>query len=476
MKIILFFACFAGLLFFVSCSDPEKAEKPGQDNSHDIKDLPRILESGVIRVVTNYNSTSYFIYRGTPMGYQFELLQEFANHIGIKLELTVNNNLQENFNDLKAGRVDIIAGSLAVTKDSETFVAFTEPHSYTRQVLVQRSFPRGGERVDLNMRESALIRNQLDLAGRTVYVQKGSAYVQRLRNLSNEIGDTIHVVEIPNYDVEQLIELVAKGEIPLTVCNENLARVNLNFFPNIDIETPISFLQQQAWAVNKNAPELLKAINKWMVTFKNTNRYQRIYNRYFHNSRSAHLVNTKFHSTKGGRISVFDDLIREESKRHEMDWRLIASIIYQESRFMPDAESWAGAMGLMQLMPATAERFGVADVFSPRDNIRGGLELLTWLDEQFLTKIADPDERIKFVLASYNVGFGHVLDAIRLAEKHGRNPLVWTGNVDYFILNKSRPIYYNDPVVKFGFCRGEEPYYYVKEVLERFAHYKNVIR
>lgn len=213
-----------------------------------------------------------------------------------------------------------------------------------------------------------------------------------------------------------------------------------------------------------------------MVSFTQTPRYQRIYQKYFLNKRSIHLVDAGFHSIKGGQVSVYDELIKEESQRFDMDWRLIASIIYQESRFIPDAESWAGALGLMQLMPETAERFGVQSITSPRDNIRGGMQLLQWLDERLALRVEDSNERLKFVLAAYNVGIGHVLDAMKLAEKYGMNPTIWNDNVDFFLLHKSDPKYYNDPVVEFGYCRGEEPYQYVREILERYDHYKNVMR
>jgi membrane-bound lytic murein transglycosylase F len=451
-------------------------EKRTQDvNVMEIPDLPKILESGKIRVVTNYNSTNYFVYKGQPMGYQFEMLQEFANFMDVKLEVTVSNDLQENFDALQNGQLDIIASSLAVTRETENHVAFTEPHSFSRQVLVQQAYTPD-QKGDMNIEFNSLVRNQLDLAGKSIYVQKGSAFVQRLRNLADEIGDSIHIVEIPDYEVEQLIELVAEGEIPYTVCDESLAKVNLNFYPNLDVSTAISFPQKQAWAVNRNAPELLNAVNNWMVGFTKTARYRRIYQKYFLNKRSIHLVDAGFHSIKGGQVSIYDDLIREESEMYEWDWRLVASIIYQESRFIPDAESWAGALGLMQLMPQTADRFGVEAITSPRENIRGGMQLLKWLDGRMALRIEDPEERLKFVLASYNVGIGHVLDAMRLAEKNGKDAKKWDDNVDYYVLNKSNPKYYNDPVVEFGYCRGEEPYHYVREILERYEHYKNVMR
>lgn len=463
------------ILVFTGACNSGGQKKGGKEAAQKVPDLEEILTAGKIRVVTNYNSTNYFVYKGQPMGYQFELLQEFATFIGVKLEVTVNNDLQTNFEALQNGLVDIIASNLPVMRESEDYIAYTAPHSFSRQVLVQQAYS-SDQKGSNNIQYNTLIRNQLDLAGKSIYVQKGSAYVQRLRNLANEIGDSIHIVEIPDYEVEQLVELVAAGEIPYTVCDENLAIVNLNFYPNLDVETPVSFPQKQAWAVNKNAPELLNAINNWMVSFTQTPRYQRIYQKYFLNKRSIHLVDAGFHSIKGGQVSVYDELIKEESQRFDMDWRLIASIIYQESRFIPDAESWAGALGLMQLMPETAERFGVQSITSPRDNIRGGMQLLQWLDERLALRVEDSNERLKFVLAAYNVGIGHVLDAMKLAEKYGMNPTIWNDNVDFFLLHKSDPKYYNDPVVEFGYCRGEEPYQYVREILERYDHYKNVMR
>ncbi|HHT99725.1 transglycosylase SLT domain-containing protein [Xiashengella succiniciproducens] len=463
------------ILVFTGACNSGGQKKGGKEAAQKVPDLEEILTAGKIRVVTNYNSTNYFVYKGQPMGYQFELLQEFATFIGVKLEVTVNNDLQTNFEALQNGLIDIIASNLPVMRESEDYIAYTAPHSFSRQVLVQQAYS-SDQKGSNNIQYNTLIRNQLDLAGKSIYVQKGSAYVQRLRNLANEIGDSIHIVEIPDYEVEQLVELVAAGEIPYTVCDENLAIVNLNFYPNLDVETPVSFPQKQAWAVNKNAPELLNAINNWMVSFTQTPRYQRIYQKYFLNKRSIHLVDAGFHSIKGGQVSVYDELIKEESQRFDMDWRLIASIIYQESRFIPDAESWAGALGLMQLMPETAERFGVQSITSPRDNIRGGMQLLQWLDERLALRVEDSNERLKFVLAAYNVGIGHVLDAMKLAEKYGMNPTIWNDNVDFFLLHKSDPKYYNDPVVEFGYCRGEEPYQYVREILERYDHYKNVMR
>ena len=306
-KCYLKFFSFLILIFFIGCNQSANQNHNKKTATENINDLPEILKSGKIRVVTTYNSTNYFVYKGQPMGFQFELLQDFATFMGVKLEVAVNNSFEENFEALRNGEIDIIASNMAVTREREEYVVFTEPYALSRQVLVQQAFEskdnnaKSGNKIFNN-----IIRNQLDLAGKSIYVQKGSAFAQRLRNLSNEIGDSINVVEIPDYEVEQLIALVAEGEIPYTVCDENLARVNKNFFPNIDVETAISFPQKQAWAVNKEAPELLNAINNWMIGHKKTAGYNRNFKKYFLDERSGHIVNSGFHSIKGGQVSVYE--------------------------------------------------------------------------------------------------------------------------------------------------------------------------
>lgn len=469
VKIIVF------CLLVLSACKPSVQNKQADEVEEEVPfDLDAIRKRGKLVVVTDYNSTNYFIYKGRPMGYQLEMLNELCDNIGIKLEVVVSNDVQRNIRDLKTGNVDLIAQNLTVTRERSKSIQFTEPHTYSRQVLVQR-IKNKDKSSNKNIPFTKLIRNQLELAGKTIYVQKGSSYVTRLNNLSDEIGDSINVVEIPDYETEQLIDLVAEGEILYTICDEILARVNKNYYNNIDIETPISFPQKIAWGVRKTSPDLLQVVNNWLVRFRKTGRYNLIYKKYFLNRRSTHIVDSGYNSLKGGLVSKYDDIIKKECKNIDWDWKLIAALIYQESRFLPEIKSWAGAQGLMQLMPETAKHFGVADVNSPQENIRGGIQLLKWLDKRMALRIDDPEERLKFVLASYNVGIGHVLDAMRLADKNGKNSKVWIDNVDFYLLNKSKPAYFNDPVVEFGYCRGEEPYLYVSEILERYEHYKNLM-
>ncbi len=441
----------------------------------EVGDLQQILDRGVLRASTNYNSTNYFVYRGEPMGFHLELLQLFARQLGVQLELFISNDLDEHFACLTAVEdpCDLIAQDLTVTHSRSRFLQFTVPHSQTRQVLVQRK-PERWYQMHPNELESHMLRNQLDLAGQTIHVQRNSAFVPRLKSLMEEIGDTIFIMERPE-DTEQLIEMVANGEISFTVSDENLARLNQHYYSMIDVRTPVSFMQNLSWAVRPGAMELLDTLNMWLSDFRRTRQYALLYNKYYHNPRSVYIAKSALHSLGGGQISVFDEYFRQYAGIVGWDWRLIASLSYQESRFDPTAVSWAGAFGIMQLMPSTAEQFSVEPDSPVPEHIRAGVNYLRWLDRTLSAHIEDDEERVKFVLASYNVGIGHVLDARRLAEKYGRDPNIWREHVDYFVRNKSKPKYYLDPVVRYGYARGQEPYNYVKEILERYGHYRNVL-
>lgn len=440
------------------------------------RDLSKIIAKGKITALTDNSSTSFFIYKGEPMGYEYELLKKFADHLGVELEVKITEDLDDILNQLNRGEGDIVAANLTVTKERTDVVNFTEHHMITKQVLVQRIPDELIYRSNSEISQH-VIRNPLDLVDKEIYVRRGSSFYKRLENLSDEIGGNIEIIETPgDYETEQLIKMVSEGDIPFTVADENVAMNNKTYYPNIDINTAISFPQKIAWAVRQNSPNLLSAINLWVKAMRGNSEYAYIYNKYFKSQKDQlERVRGNYSSLAGNTISPYDIIIRNRSKLLGWDWRLLAAQIHQESRFNSNAVSWAGATGLMQLMPNTARQFGVTDVQNPNENIKGGTLFIAWLDKYWGERIIDKNERIKFVLASYNAGLGHVIDARNLAEKYGKNPDLWDYNVEDFLRLKSKAKYYNDEVAKYGYCRGEEPYNYVREILNRYEYYKTVI-
>lgn len=462
--IILYVIIFS----FISCRNNKSKTENNDDNL-----LREIKKRGTLIVTTNYNSVDYFIYKGLPMGFQLEMLQAFSKHLGVKLQFIITNDLASNISLLATERCDIIAHNITITRDRRKLINFTTPITQTRQVLVQRNPYKSS---DSTLKKTLLIRNILNLAGKTIHVQKNSVHYDRLLNIQNEIGDSIHIVIVDTLETEQLMELVANGSIDYTVADENFAQVNKSYYKTLDIQTPLSFQQNLAWAVRKESDSLLIAVNNWIREFKQTKDYQNIYDKYYRNPRSVKIVQSEFYSIKGGKISKYDKEIKQYSRLIDWDWRLLASLIYQESQFHPELTGWSGAFGIMQMMPETARKFGITGKSSVAAQIKAGVRLKMAIDKFLPKEIENPDERIKFILASYNAGVYHVIDARNLARKYGKNPNIWTDNVDIYMRLKSKPKYYNDAVVKYGYSRGYETYQFVIQILERYMHYKNIIK
>lgn len=434
-----------------------------------LRDLETIQKEGRLRVVINYNPTSYYVYRGKPMGYKYELLKELARELHVELDLFISGDLENTFTGLETGRYDLAARNLTITGERSERVDFTVPIDQTRQMLVQRKPDPASKN------NAPLIQNVLELANKQVIVQKNSVFFNRLKNLQEEIGQPIHVLEDSTSTMVQLAGKVSNGEIYLTVCDENMANIYLQMYPNLDISLPVSFRQNIAWAVRKDAVHLKKYIDSWLTEFKGTHRFKVIHDRYYKRKQNFYAGGPDDWQITGKSISGFDTIIRRESMAQGWDWRLISAIIHQESKFDPDAVSYAGAIGLMQLMPETAKSFGIVDVHDPEQNIRAGVQLLTWLNKQFSTEIADEKERLKFVLGSYNVGLGHIRDAQRLTGKYEKNPSSWN-DVATYLKYKSEEKYYSDEVVRWGYCNGREPYEFVRLVLSDYERLTASVR
>lgn len=447
-------------------------KKAGKERELKLKhDLPQILDDGVLKVITSYSGTSYFLYKGQPMGYEYDLLKRFARHLGVELNIIVSNNLDTMFYQLGEGNVDLIAHGLTITNERKKKVTFSDYLYLTHQVLVQRK-PENYRKMKWSEVQASLVHDAIELIGDTVSVSANTSYFSRLANLSEEIGGEIHIDTLPgDLSTDKIIEMVANGEIKYTVADNNIASINASYYPELDIRVPISFSQRMAWALRPQSKELEKVLNEWINEMKDGVEYYVIYNKYFKNERDfRRRENSDFYSLNNNRVSAYDELIQASADTLGWDWRLMAAMVFQESKFNPELESWAGARGLMQLMPGTAERFGVKDRTDPVQSMDAATKILELLWGRF-EEIPDSVQRIKFTMAAYNCGYGHVEDARNLAKLDKLDPDTWDKNVEESILKLSYPENYNKSVVKYGYVRGVEPYTYVKEVFARYENY-----
>lgn len=424
-------------------------------------DFPQLKEKGEITAATLYSSTTYFLYRMQPMGYEYELIHDFARAHGLKLTVKVAESRLSLIEMLRSGEADIVACPIVFSRELRQEVIYCGREALSTQVLVQPA-RKGVE----------LLTDVTQLIGKDVYVKAGSPYHDRLRNLDRELGGGIRIHEAGDCVAgEDLIEMVSTGRILYTVSDDRVAQLNKTYYWNIDVSLEISFSQRSSWVVRKDTPLLAEAINRWASDRGGDYSYKASTKRYFEMSKKMLELSTP--EIKQGNISPYDSIFRKYARNLGWDWKLLASLAYQESHFKNTEISWAGAQGIMGIMPQTAQtlKIPLRELTIPDVNICAGVEVLR-LFRQGLSQIADTAELVKFTLAAYNAGIGHIHDARRLAEKYGKDPSVWDGHVAEFILLKREPAYYNDPVCRYGYLRGSETFNYVREILGRYEYYK----
>lgn len=438
-----------------------------------LTDFGRLKERGALVAVTNCAAINYNMNGAFPSGFEYELLNGFCIANDLKLELMLNDNLDSCLMLLDSCKVDVVAIGIGSSKELKKRYLFTDPIMLQRSVLVQRLPKNWSNMSTANEVENQLLRSPIDLAQKTIHLPKGSHEVMLLKHLSEEIGDTIYTIECDTLNSVDMVKAVAEGRIDYTAVQEHVAKMASNGLGGLDTKLVISVDLPLGWVLRKQNADssLLLAFNSWIAGMEQKD-INRVLAKYVN---KGNVFSSDQNNRKAGQISAYDDIIKNTAKTIGWDWRLLASLICQESHFVADQESEKGAYGLMQLMPVVMERYGIDYDSSPEEQLIAAGKLICHLDDCLENCVTDSVERIKFVLAAYNAGLGHVYDAQRLAEKYGSRSDVWDNNVDYFILNKSKEKYYNDTCCHNGYLRGSETYRFVEEVLDRYNHYKALI-
>ena len=432
----------------------------GKSQSQEQHQLPDTLTVGTL-----YSPTGFFILKGDTMGYDYDRICDFARSHGIALHIKVARSMPALLEMLKKRQVDVLACEIPVTAEYKSQVLHCGAVNETYQVLVQHS-------------GKGMIYDVTQLIGQDVFVEKGSKYESRLRNLDNEVGGgiNIHTVEGEAALPTELIQRVSRREIGYTIVDSDIAQMNLTYYDSINIGLRVGFAQQASWAVDRRDAWLADSINVWAASVNAQEYSKQALKHYFEMNRGPKPDSVKVDTlavTPPGGISPYDNVFKQYAQELGWDWRLLAAIAFSESGFDPNATSWMGARGLMQVMPKTARSFGVKeeDLSNPEVSVRVASKILKELDGIMRSRTGAGD-RIKFVLAAYNAGSGHVTDAIALARKYELNPRVWSENVEQAMLWKMDPEYYNDSVCSNGYCRGTEPVDYVVKVLNCYDNYK----
>ncbi|NJN51307.1 MAG: transporter substrate-binding domain-containing protein [Gammaproteobacteria bacterium] len=426
----------------------------GERQRHDAQDLAGIRSRGRLRMLTIDGPTTYYLWRGELMGFDYELLKRFARANQLELEVVLARSADQLIPWLLTGRGDVVAASATITPLREQQgVRFTRPYLKVDEVLVS------------NRKDAAVVALS-ELAGRTVTVNPISVHLATLEALAKDQGIAIEIARSGSQS-DDLIEAVAAGEIELTVADSHLATLESQFRPELRLGPTLEEGAGVGWMVRAEHSELLAALNDFIRREYRGDAYGALYSKYFRNERRMRVWRED--RVDGDQLSPYDSIVKPIAARHQFDWRLIVAQMYEESEFDPAVRSPAGAQGLMQIVPRTAQELGLAPsaLLEPAAGIEAGVRYLAWVRDRFPESLPVAD-RMWFALAGYNAGAGHVHDA-DLSRRQGWDADRWFGSVERAMLLLGKREYARK--ARHGYVRGSEPVSYVAAIRRRYQAY-----
>lgn len=435
------------------------------------RDYKEIKESGVIRMITRYSSSTYFLQQGVERGFEYELVKKFAEEHNLTLEVVIIQGNDNPYDMLNSGEGDLIAANYAVTPERQRYVSFTRPYNIVDQVVAySKKLDHHPQSID-------------DLSGMTISVRRNSSYYHQLRELRREGHDLQINLVSDEMDTETLLYNVAQGEYDATVADDNILRASQRYMNELMQGPRIAKNDTIAWAVRKNSNGLREKLDKFLYKHfrprgpgqnpKRSALLNILRRRYFGQTEqfaSYFESDRMMQTTSSGILSPYDALIQSIADSAGVDWKMVTSVIAQESKFNPNSRSWAGAIGLMQILPRFSEVQDRTQLYDPETNIREGVRIL----KEHLDHYAymDTTNQWSFALAAYNAGQGHIADARRLAIDMNRNPNEWDNAENALIKLMQRRYYQN---ARYGFCRGIETVNYVREIWNRYETYETIL-
>ena len=414
------------------------------------RDWAAILAAKRLRMLTVNAPTTYYLWRGELLGYEYELVRLFAEAHDLELEVIVARDTNALIDGLLTGRGDLIAAGLTPTPTRvERGLEFSRRYLATRETFVTAAAPI----TDLD-----------GLAGRRVVVNPSTSHAATLQALPVPQPFTIDHVE---RSTAMILAGVADGTYDATLVDSQHAELAATFDEALTLGLALEPAQGLAWAVRQGSDDLLRELNAFIDENYSGYAFNVLRNKYFVNKRR--MSRQREHRVTSDVLSPYDDIVRPLAQSADFDWRLVVAQMYQESGFDPERVSFAGARGLMQVLPSTAEEVGIdpAHLAQPEPGITAGVRYLAWTRERFPN--LPVGEQLWFALAAYNAGPGHVRDGRRLASRLGLDGSLWFDNVEAAMLKLAEPEYAS--LAAHGYVRGTEVVQYVGDIRDRFGAY-----
>ena len=410
--------------------------------------LDQVLETGVLRVVTRNSPTAYTISPDGPSGPEYDLVQAFADDLGVALEITAVDSVSEIMPMLLSGEAHMAAAGLSITDTRREYLHFGHPYESVDVHLIYKLGTGKPRSLD-------------DILDRSIEVMASTSHVDLLSAIRDSYP-TLSWDENADIEVAELLTKVAIGEIDLTVADSPDFNIQRHFYPDLRVALDLDVDDPVAWAFPKGAGDtLLSVADDFIIQADRTGYLTQIHDRYYGYTKKFDYVGTRnFIRHFENRLPRYRDWFEEAGKEWGVDWRLLAAIGYQESHWRAGAVSPTGVRGIMMLTKATADYLGIPDRRDPQTSIFGGAQYYARQTERVADTVDEPD-RTWMALAAYNVGFNHLKDARMIVEWQGGDPDKWVDISGALPLLAQRKWYTRVP---YGYARGWEPVLYVNNI------------
>ena len=415
--------------------------------------LDKIKKDKELKVVLLNAPSTYYIGVNGAQGFEYDLLKAYADSLGVKLKIVTANTVKDAIELGKDPSIHITSASLTKTTKREKEFNFGPSYfEVQEQVICNRSM----------MKSKKFPRDVESLVGLNLKVGEGTSYSDTIRSLIKD-GFDINATFSSAYSTEELLEQVSSHKIDCTIADSNIYALNLRYYPEMHLAFTISEREQLAWVLPKGADELEANMYSWLNDFNQRGKMAELKDHYYSNIHFFDYYDNKmFYKRIETRLPKYKEIFINAGERYSIPWELLAAISYQESHWNPHAKSFTGVRGMMMLTKTTAKFLGVKNRLDPKQSIVGGTRHLKQMIK-FVPQEIDGENRLKFALAAYNVGMGHLNDARKLAVRLGYNPNIWS-DLKQVLPLLSKKKYYK--TLKYGYARGEEPVKYVESIYD----------
>jgi membrane-bound lytic murein transglycosylase F len=431
---------------FFKSGGAKKKEKFPWDHAWVDRDWAAIQQD-TLRVLVLRDPLSWEERPKAVSGLEFELIERFANQQDIPLKAIPVDHPDSMLLALQQGRGDVIAAQFTTGGQREKWVSLSRPYHMVRPMLAQ-------------LREDPLPNKDGTIAETdTILLSAWSPFsdaFDRIRTKGVHLGT--------DATPEELLMQVLIGTVRSAVVTDAHASHEARRFPAIEFSEIEGPEKELCFAVRKNSPELRKKLDAWIAAPEEKELRSALIGAYMERFPKAGALRRRSMVVDPDSISPYDDAFRKNGAGAGFEWQLLVAMAWKETRFDSSLVSTQGAHGILQFMPGTAARFGLDSTKAVADHIRAAKRYVGRLDTLWMRAVPDRGQRLRFVLASYNAGPGHIIDAQRLAERLGLDPKLWEHNVERAVQLLAKPRYYTQEGMRNGYCRGEQVFHYVRDV------------